>query len=125
MVLYDATDMQAFLNNMEINTVNPCASCQMHLVWKYTFIAVLKILSFNLTDHVPPLNDVLMVTTNEGVKKYKLKGVLYFNAGHFTCRYIVKCGIIWFMMESCHRARSSYVKVVSCQFLAIFVHEVI
>lgn len=37
-----------------------------------------------------------MVTTNQGVKKYKLKGVLYFNAGHFTCRYVAKRGIIWF-----------------------------
>jgi len=42
------------------------------------------------------LNETIIVSVNQGMKKYKLKGVIYYNAAHFTCRYIVKRGMIWF-----------------------------
>ena len=35
-VLYDATDIQALLDNMEIPTSTPCATCQMHLVRRWS-----------------------------------------------------------------------------------------
>ena len=50
----------------------------------------------DLSKYTPALNETIMVITNGGVKKYKLKGVVYYEGDHFTSRYIGKCGVVWY-----------------------------
>ena len=96
MIMSDFIDIQEYVDNIEF--ASSCLRCSMHLVQRYVLTMAPKILSFNLSQvqHMLTLNDTIMATTNQGVKKYKLKGVLYYNEGHFTGQYIGKCGIIWF-----------------------------
>ena len=82
MILSEFTDIQDYVDNMEVESATACSTCGSHLMQRYAFVAVPKFLAFDLTLHGPTLNNTIMIMTNKGVKKYKLKGVLYYNAGH-------------------------------------------
>jgi len=79
----DCVNIQEFVNNMEIQLASVCQVCSEPLVRRYSFISMPKILIFDLSTHVPQLADVIMISTDRGMVKYQLKGVILYNNDHF------------------------------------------
>ncbi|KAJ7187209.1 hypothetical protein C8R46DRAFT_880338 [Mycena filopes] len=51
---------------------------------------------FDLTHDKLVFNDEIVLDTDTGRARLRLRGIIYGGQGHFTCRFIQSDGTIWF-----------------------------
>ena len=100
-IIFGGPSLQAILDNFSVETAAKCSTCNTYLSRVTKFIQAPPLLAFDLgTGNVPFLDPVLWISSgcrDASVQvRYSLRGIIYFENGHFTERVITRTGMVWF-----------------------------
>jgi hypothetical protein len=97
-IIFGGTSLQAIVDNFAVETAAKCSTCNMYLSRVTTFVQTPPLLAFDLgnTGNVPLLDPILWISCGDTRICYSLRGIIYFENGHFTERVITRTGMVWF-----------------------------
>ena len=88
--------LQACVDNFTIETASKCSTCNMNLSRVSTFMQTPPLLAFDLGNIAPFLDPIIWVPCQDTCVRYSLRGIIYFENGHFTEHVITSTGMAWF-----------------------------
>jgi hypothetical protein len=95
-IINGGPSLQACVDDFTFETSSKCSTCNMYLSRVTTFIRTPPLLAFDLGNNAPFFNPVLSVSCRDTHVRYSLRGIIYFENGHFTERVITATGMVWF-----------------------------
>ena len=98
-IIFGGPSLQAILDNFSIETAAKCSTSNTYLSRVTKFIQAPPLLAFDLgTGNIPFLDPVLWISCRDArvQVRYSLRGIIYFENGHFTERVITCTGMVWF-----------------------------
>jgi len=81
-------------SGMEEKTAHTCSSCQEHLTRIHKFAFPLPFIALDVS-HSPEI-DAFHIPIDGIEIMYKLRGIAYYGASHFTARVIQDNGMVWY-----------------------------
>jgi hypothetical protein len=89
--------LQAYLDDFTVPLSSTCPVCAASLLRKYAFTRHPPLFAAELgLDATASVDHELCVSAGNVLRQYKLRGLVYFSADHFTVRVVTKTGMVWF-----------------------------
>ena len=95
-ILCQCRNIQAFVDDQSIECVSHCHVCQSQVIWQHTFEDTPAIIAFDLSQISLLESIVISTTVNGHHMTYKLRGMMYHLDDHFTLRFILETGCVWY-----------------------------
>lgn len=89
-IIFGSPYLQAFVDNFTVETAAKCSTCNTYLSRVTKFIQTPPLLAFDLGNNAPFLDPVVWISCRDTCVRYSLRGIIYFENGHFTER------VVWF-----------------------------
>ena len=96
-ILCQCTDIQAFIDNHSIECASHCRVCHSHVIRQHVFEDTPAIIAFDMSQHwVSLLESIVVTMVNGSCTTYKLRGIVYYLDNHFTLRFVLESGCVWY-----------------------------
>ena len=91
------SSLQACMDNFRLQLASKCPTCSTYLIKHTTFVQTPPLLVFDLSiGSALTLDSVIWIPCENSRFRYILRGVVYFNNGHFTERVVTSTGMTWY-----------------------------
>jgi len=91
------SSLQACMDNFTLQLASKCPICSTYLIKHTTFVQTPPLLVFDLSiGSALSLDSIVWISCENTRVCYVLRGVVYFNNGHFTERVVTSSGMTWY-----------------------------